>query len=281
VTANSVVRVKRFLLVLLVIVAGSAWAVLSREPDSHSDQHPLPKGPVNDAEPQPAHSAPESAAVPVPSRVNASPPSVTAMPVAISSALPAVTLAGFLENNYKAIAQGKRWRGDPDEVKRSPGASQVAASKQFNPEGKQLSVDQERQLQGLIDSYDERSRPIHANERKATVEALARAAAAGQFESIELGVRPGMDAAALNRETEDGYRKIKEAQQRLADSFGRDGIDWAWAVAPSSEPDGVPRQNIVYFIRSNEAEVFRWREEERTITQERHRAYSRFFEQIR
>lgn len=271
----------RSLLVCLAFVAAIAWAVVPREPDPGSDRHPRANEPVNDADPQPAHKTLESAAALVPSRVDASPHSEGAMPVAISTASPVMTLAGFLESHFQGIARGKQWRGDPNEVKRSPGASQVAASKQFNPKGKQLSVDQERQLQGLIDSYDERSRPIHAHERKATVEALARAAAAGQFESVELGVRRGMDAAALNRETEASYEKIKEAQQRFADRFGRDGIDWAWAVAPSSEPDGVPRQNIVYFIRSNETEVFRWREEERTITLERDRAYREFFERIR
>lgn len=139
------------------------------------------------------------------------------------------------------------------------------------------TVEQERALQEMIDSFDERSRPLHAMERRATIEALIRAAAAGSFESVDVGPQPTTD---LSRYSRNAAKAGNELVLRLMERFGTAGVDWTWASIGSSEPDGVPRVNIVYFLRRDAGEVFRLRAAEGEVIRERRRAYLEFFERL-
>ncbi|MBK8095467.1 MAG: hypothetical protein IPK26_00050 [Planctomycetes bacterium] len=271
----------RVVVVVVLVAVALLWAAFSGEvdqaPDAKAslDNEPTSREAVRQREP-------DVDARPTPivaDRVVAKPMDADPRPRAISTAMPVLSLAGALESHFNSIAGRKKWRGDPREVVLAQGATQVATHPHYNPRGKKLSADQTRQLQAVIDGFDERQKPIHAAERKATIEALARAAAAGQFESIEARAS-ALDPVGHNLQFERGLEEMKMLQERLTSRLGKCGVDWSFATAPSTEPDGVPRQSLVYILRANEPEVFRLRDEEAAIMREFQKAYREFFDRI-
>lgn len=120
-----------------------------------------------------------------------------------------------------------------------------------------------------------------AAERKDTLGALIRAAAAGQIESRE--VPPAMmtmDQAEYAQVMEKARVASQQMLEVLAVRLGREGVDWSYASTSSSEPDGVSRMNIVWFTRAGEPEVFRQRDEQVALTKRRHEAYLQFFRDL-
>lgn len=219
--------------------------------------------------------------VPDATRVAIERPAESDAPTAVTVAAPSMTLGGHLAARLQSNATKGEWSGDPARVAPSPSAASVAASAQFNPERKELSVAQERQLQEIVNRFDERSRPLHAQERRTTNEALLRAVADGRFESIELARPPSAsDPVAASRYARDAQSATNGLLQRMAQRFGVIGTEWTWSAMSSFEPDGVSRQNIVYLLRPNEAQVFKLRDQETTLLEERQRAYRDFFQRL-
>lgn len=192
-----------------------------------------------------------------------------------------LTLAGHLEAQYRQMERQPAWSGDATKMPSTAPAEAVAKSVHFNPAAKSLSRESRAVLQGVVDEFDTQEKSLMAAERKDTLGALIRAAAAGQIESRE--VPPAMmtmDQADYARVMEKARVASQQMLEVLAVRLGREGVDWSYASTSSSEPDGVSRMNIVWFTRAGEPEVFRQRDEQVALTKRRHEAYLQFFRDL-
>ena len=198
-----------------------------------------------------------------------------------AAAAPFLTLAGHLEAQYRQMERQPAWSGDAEKMPSTAPAEAVAKSVHFNPAAKSLSQESRAVLQGLVDEFDTKEKYLMAAERKDTLGALIRAAAAGQIESRE--VPPAMmtmNRAEYARVQEKARVASQQMLEILAVRLGREGVDWSYASTSSSEPDGVSRMNIVWFTRPGEPEVFRQRDEQVALTKQRHEAYLKFFRDL-
>ncbi|MCR9248376.1 MAG: hypothetical protein NXI31_25385 [bacterium] len=157
------------------------------------------------------------------------------------------------------------------------GATQIADSG-FNPKKKQLSEHALRELQTLIDGFDDRELELSRQSKRIRKAALYAALKNGQVETIELGPNPGTDdPARATAFVERSGRLTRAAIARLSEDLGQRGTDWYALQQRTFYPDAISRENIVWFRCSDCPELAPLRAARSALRTERNRAYFRFF----
>lgn len=173
---------------------------------------------------------------------------------------PSLTLAGHLELRARALP----W-GEPGKVQRAPDISldNALESPMSNPNKKTLELEVQRELAVLLAELDAAYETQSLEYWKAMKEVLLRAIARGNIRSLshETQVADPNDlfaiAAASRANNRGMMARMKEAMDELSSTYGPVMKDWGYSDMASSEPDGVSRNNIVYWTRAEEPEFFR------------------------
>ena len=171
-----------------------------------------------------------------------------------------LTLAGHLELRARAL----RW-GEPDRESRKPDISLSKAldSPLSNPNKKSLNADDQRELADLLTELDKVYKSQSLEYSKAMKEVLLRAIARGNIRSLSHAIQVADPndlfaiAAASRSNSDDMMARMKVAIDELESVYGPMLKDWGYSNMASSEPDGVSRNNIVYWTRAEEPEFFR------------------------
>lgn len=248
--AGFVVLLGCLLSVLYVVLADSSEPA----PETDAVLRDLPPAPMvteSDAVPS-AASAPKEQSV----------ATETTEPIAeVRTAVqPSLTLAGHLELRARALP----W-GEPGKVQRAPDISldNALESPMSNPNKKTLKLEVQRELAVLLAELDAAYETQSLEYWKAMKEVLLRAIARGNIRSLshETQVADPNDlfaiAAASRANNRGMMARMKEAMDELSSTYGPVMKDWGYSDMASSEPDGVSRNNIVYWTRAEEPEFFR------------------------
>jgi hypothetical protein len=76
---------------------------------------------------------------------------------------------------------------------------------------------------------------------------------------------------------ERSSREQKETMDALTARLGRPLKDWAYSVCGNSEPDGVHRQTVIYFTRTEAPEVFAVRDQNALLWRQQREELRQFF----
>ena len=170
------------------------------------------------------------------------------------------TLAGHLELRARALP----W-GEPGKVQRTPDISldKALESPMSNPNKKTLQLEVQRELAVLLAELDVAYETQSLEYWKAMKEVLLRAIARGNIRSLSHAIQVADPndlfaiAAASRSNSDDMMARMKVAIDELESVYGPMLKDWGYSNMASSEPDGVSRNNIVYWTRAEEPEFFR------------------------
>lgn len=197
--------------------------------------------------------------------------------LASSTAAPVMTLVGHLTARISELPWGNG--KDYEELtSASKTATGVAASKKYNPTGKRLTTEEYDQLDALVKNFALKYEPLVIGERRLRKEASLRAIEAGRVESVVCPPHPGPFNPAGAAAHADIVRKAgQQLEQIVGQRLGVSRNDWFHSVTATSAPDGVNRQNSVYFSRAQEPEFFAMREAKETCQNEMTRAFTEFF----
>ena len=171
-----------------------------------------------------------------------------------------LTLAGHLELRARALP----W-GEPGKVQRKPDISldNALESPMSNPNKKTLQLEVQRELAVLLAELDVAYETQSLEYWKAMKEVLLRAIARGNIRSLSHAIQVADPndlfaiAAASRSNSDDMMARMKVAIDELESVYGPMMKDWGYSNMASSEPDGVSRNNIVYWTRAEEPEFFR------------------------
>ncbi len=171
-----------------------------------------------------------------------------------------LTLAGHLELRARALP----W-GEPGKVQRTPDISldKALESPMSNPNKKTLQLEVQRELAVLLAELDVAYETQSLEYWKAMKEVLLRAIARGNIRSLSHAIQVADPndlfaiAAASRSNSDDMMARMKVAIDELESVYGPMMKDWGYSNMASSEPDGVSRNNIVYWTRAEEPEFFR------------------------
>jgi len=171
-----------------------------------------------------------------------------------------LTLAGHLELRARALP----W-GEPGKVQRTPDISldNALESPMSNPNKKTLQLEVQRELAVLLAELDVAYETQSLEYWKAMKEVLLRAIARGNIRSLSHAIQVADPndlfaiAAASRSNSDDMMARMKVAIDELESVYGPMMKDWGYSNMASSEPDGVSRNNIVYWTRAEEPEFFR------------------------
>ena len=155
-------------------------------------------------------------------------------------------------------------------------AFKIARTPAFNREGKTLTESQMKQLEALLREHGEVLEPMIAQQDEQHTEALVTAAARGEYRSIPCAPTPVFDAAAINAASAQQAADIKQALVELGSILGPKK-NWNYMVIGTNEPDGVPRQNIVYVTRGGAPQLFALADSANQRIDARSRALQQFF----
>jgi len=173
---------------------------------------------------------------------------------------PSLTLAGHLEMRARALP----W-GEPGKVQRAPDISldKALKSPMSNPNKKTLELEVQRELAVLLAELDAAYETQSLEYSKAMKEVLLRAIARGNIRSLSHAIQVADPndlfaiAAASRSNSDDMMARMKVAIDELESVYGPMMKDWGYSNMASTEPDGVSRNNIVYWTRAEEPEFFR------------------------
>lgn len=223
--------------------------------------------PSNDAELRDAQSAPPAIeSKPSDSTVAEQPKAVAANDTSQSNVLartaaqPIMTLAGHLEQRARALPWGERGKvqGKPDIT--LPKALESPLS---NPNKKTLDLAAQRELAELLAELDVAYQAQSLEVWKLQKEALIRAIARGNIRSLAEATQVADPndifalAAASQSNSKDMMARMHVLIREMETTYGPMTKDWNYSNMTSSEPDGVGRNNIVYWTRAEEPELFR------------------------
>lgn len=203
------------------------------------------------------------------------------VPVAISSSQPEMTLHGHLVHRVNNL----HW-GDGKVLNRTHGpahsVSNVIASRDFNPGRKTPTGREAEQLTALVESMRKRYAELATAEEGLRKEAVLRSLAKNNVVSIENGRPPSVfgDTNAVTKHTRDSVAAAQRLTADLEGRLGMRGKDWSYTLMTSTEPDGIARQNLIYFMRAQEPGLFKAREALSRFSEERAAAFREFFARL-
>lgn len=201
-----------------------------------------------------------------------------AQATAVTVSQPVLSFRGFLETHIQSLP----WDTDDSvQMGSSQSPAHLTQSKHFNPEGKTLSAEAEKQLAAVLRDFDARREQQLKQEGVLSKAAFVRAVQAGLFEVAEFGPAPAWsDPDAMQAYTKAQQARSKKLLEDLTARLGEPLVDWAYTSISSSEPDGVPRQTIVYFMQRDAPEVFAARSAMDDLQRERDQALRDFFRRM-
>ena len=171
-----------------------------------------------------------------------------------SASRPVLSFTGFLETHLQSLP----WDSDQTEqVGSSLSVDQVVRSHHYNPDGKALSDYDKKELATLIRDYRTERAGQLAHEGVLSKAAFVRAVQVGIYKVVEFGPAPSWsDPEAMRAYTSGQQAQSKNLLADMAAKLGKPLVDWAYTSISSAEPDGVPRQTVVYFMFRDAPEVF-------------------------
>jgi hypothetical protein len=200
--------------------------------------------------------------------------------VAVSVAQPTLTLAGHIEQRFSSLPWDDATKLDANPLGADGLFQSVIASRDYNPDRKQLSDSQTLELQEIVKSYSVRKGGLLIAEGGVAKAAFIRAARSGQVESIVEVPLLSFDPVVVNRVQKDRQKKLDDVKERLSIRLGREMDDWACAVMTTQDPDGVYRTNVIYITRVGEPQVFQARGELKAMDEHMRADYREFFQRL-
>ncbi len=251
-------------------IAGAVWWICSTPdpvmgPHFEGDEHLQPV--VDEA---PEKDVPRKASAEVNERA---PAGLDDVSVARNASAPVLTLRGVLAESITKNV------GTHDGQHEKLSATNLVGDLQYNPEKKVLSPQQLTELDRLIEEFEPRLTELHRQDGNLTREALLIGLERDQRLSQDLneGLQ-SQDQAKINRHRYQlSMTSTKRSLQTLTQHFGEPLRDWAWTQVSTTEPDGVPRVSVVYFLRGDAPGVFAAREQITQTWGERDSRISDFF----
>ena len=200
--------------------------------------------------------------------------------LAVSVAQPSLTLQGHLESRIRRLP----W-GDGRDYERlsttAKSAAGVLGDRRYNPQQKALNQAQLSELSALVEKYSKEYEPLVVQEAQLSRDAMLRAVAVGRFESIEMPTHPGiLDPAAANANSQIAKEAVKGLIKRVKERLGLQDSEWKYSVTSSHEPDGISRQNLVYFTRAQEPDFFAARDRSSQFRNSRDADLRAFFDRL-
>lgn len=179
--------------------------------------------------------------------------------LARSAAQPIMTLAGHLEQRARALPWGERGK-----VQRSPDITLPKAleSPLSNPNNKILDIAAQRELAELLAkldlAYEEQSLEVRRLQKEALIRAIARGNIRSLADTTQVADPNDIFAlaAASQSNSKDMMARMQVLIREMETTYGPMMKDWNYSNMTSSEPDGVGRNNIVYWTRAEEPELF-------------------------
>ena len=238
------------------VLLGCLLSILYAVMVDSSELLPESEAVLRDAPSDPTRADPDL----VSAKISVAPVPSEPTPLARTVAQPSLTLAGHLESRARALP----W-GEPDRESRKPDISLSKAldSPLSNPNKKSLNADDQRELADLLTELDKVYKSQSLEYSKAMKEVLLRAIARGNIRSLSHAIQVADPndlfaiAAASRSNSDDMMARMKVAIDELESVYGPMLKDWGYSNMASSEPDGVSRNNIVYWTRAEEPEFFR------------------------
>ena len=173
--------------------------------------------------------------------------------LAPTTAAPTMTLTGVIESKFKDyIATLEKGKQFTDPIRSNPLA--LTTDKRFNPLGKTLNPQQEKDLFELAASQSEGLAKATDVARQASHEALWDALKTGQIRTMET-ILPSATISrteAAKRNEATGARIMEE----LSAQHGKWMEDWAAMSIATKEPDGVHRKTSVIYTRHRHPAAF-------------------------
>lgn len=170
-----------------------------------------------------------------------------------------MTLAGHLEARARALP----W-GEPGKTSRQPNITLAYAldSLGTNPNKKALSLDAQRELAALLGVLDAEYEAKWLEMSAVQKEVLLRAITRNNIRSLTHETQMmGSDdifavAAASRTNAKDMMTQLASTMREMSSVLGKQMKDWGYTNMATTEPDGVSRNNIVFWTRAEEPAFF-------------------------
>ncbi|MBL8728236.1 MAG: hypothetical protein JNM25_07395 [Planctomycetes bacterium] len=180
-------------------------------------------------------------------------------------------------------------RALPDDAKSSlssgePSADMMAGNKSINPGRKQLDAEQAVRLEKMLNAQAVEEQALQREDRRLSREALVRAIERGQFvakEQPELtATDPDQMMLEIRRARERSSQDQKATMEALTARLGEPMKDWAYSLQTTREPDGVPRQTVIWFTRAADPQVFEVRDRLSELRRQQREDLKQFFARL-